>query len=78
MANTSAQSVSIAELLDDIRPLIARARDHGEHPRFVLLGGESFEAVRAVKAAEAGRMPLMVLGMEVVRGDDPTTSPKVF
>ena len=55
------------------------ARDHGEQPRYLLLAGDSFDAVRAVKAAEAARgVPVMVLGMEIVRGDDPATSPKVF
>jgi hypothetical protein len=78
MAESRSPNVSIAALLDDIRPLIARARAEGEHPRFLLLGSETFDAVRAVKAAESGRMPLMVLGMEIVRGDDPTVSPKVF
>jgi hypothetical protein len=72
------ERVSIAALLDDVRPLIARARNHGDHPRYLLLSGASFDAVRAVKASEAGRMPLMVLGMELVRGDDPAATPKVF
>ncbi|HEY5350727.1 MAG TPA: hypothetical protein VIJ64_13365 [Candidatus Lustribacter sp.] len=79
MPNSTAAPVSIAALLDDIRPLIARARDHGEQPRFLLLAGDSFDAVRSVKAADAARgMPLMVLGMQIVRGDDPATAPKVF
>jgi hypothetical protein len=71
--------VSIAALLDDVRPLITDARDNGEQPRFLLLAGDSFDAVRSVKASELARgVPLMVLGMEIVRGDDPATSPKVF
>ena len=79
MSKSAKNPVSIAALLDDIRPLIARARDHGEQPRYLLLAGDSFDAVRSVKAAEAARgMPLMVLGMEIVRGDDPATVPKVF
>jgi hypothetical protein len=79
MPEAAAAPVSIAALLDDIRPLIAYARDHGEQPRYLLLAGDSFDAVRAVKAAEAARgVPVMVLGMEIVRGDDPATSPKVF
>ncbi len=79
MSESAKNPVSIAALLDDIRPLIARARDHGEQPRYLLLAGDSFDAVRSVKAAEAARgVPLMVLGMEIVRGDDPATVPKVF
>ena len=70
MPEAAAAPVSIAALLDDIRPLIAYARDHGEQPRYLLLAGDSFDAVRGV--------PVMVLGMEIVRGDDPATSPKVF
>jgi len=71
--------VSIAALLDDVRPLITDARDQGEQPRFLLLAGDSFDAVRSVKAAEAERgVPLMVLGMEIVRGDAPNLTPKVF
>lgn len=71
--------VSIAALLDDVRPLITDAREAGEKPRFLLIDGASFDAVRSVKAAEAERgVPLMVLGMEIVRGDDPKTTPKVF
>ena len=79
MPKSAGARVSIAALLDDIRLLIAEARDQGERPRFLLLAGDSFDAVRAVKAAEAARgVPVMVLGMEIVRGDDPATSPKVF
>jgi hypothetical protein len=79
MPESAKPPVSIAALLDDVRPLIAHARNHGEHPRFLLLAGDSFDAVRTVKAAEAARgVPLMVLGMEIVRGDDPKTVPKVF
>ena len=79
MAQPSAESVSIASLLEDIRPLIAEARRRGEQPRYVLLPAEGFEAVRSVKARDAERgVPVMVLGMEIVRSDDPSTSLKVF
>ncbi len=79
MPKSQSDPVSIAALLDDVRPLIAQARNHGQQPRYLLLAGDSFDAVRSVKAAEAARgMPLMVLGMEIVRGDDPATAPKVF
>ena len=72
-------SVSIAALLDDVRPLITDAREQGGQPSFLLLAGDSFDAVRSVKAAELERgVPLMVLGMQIVRGDDPKTTPKVF
>jgi hypothetical protein len=79
MPEAARTAVSIAALLDDIRPLIADARDHGQRPRYLLLASDSFDAVRTVKAADAARgVPVMVLGMEIVRGDDPATSPKVF
>jgi len=77
--SASKEPVSLAALLDDVRPLIVEARDQGERPRFLLLGGEPFDAVRAVKAGEQARgLPLMVLGMEIVRGDEPRLTPKVF
>jgi hypothetical protein len=79
MAQPSAEPVSIASLLDDVRPLIAQARRRGERPRYLLLPAGPFEAVRSLKARDAERgVPVMVLGMEIVRGDDPRTAPKVF
>lgn len=70
---------SIAALVDDIRPLIVAARDRGEHPRYVALGEASYAAVSACKHADRLRgVPVMILGMEIVRADDARTTPRVF
>lgn len=69
---------SLAVLLDDVRPLIADARERGEQPRFLLLPRPAFDAVATCKQPDRERgMPLMVLGMEIVCADAPT-SPRVF
>ncbi len=71
--------VSIADLLDEVRILIGTARNAGENPRYLMLANDPFEAVRAVKARDEQRgIPVLVLGMEVVRSDDPAAAPKVF
>jgi hypothetical protein len=68
----------LARLLDDVRPLIVEARYQGERPRFLLLDGADFDAVAACKATDKERgMPMMVLGMEIVRADH-STDPRVF
>ena len=68
----------LARLLDDVRPLIVEARAEGQRPRFLLLEGEAYDAVAACKHPDRERgMPMMVLGMEIVRADNPTT-PRVF
>ena len=70
---------SIAALVDDIRPLIVAARDRGEHPRYVALAETSYAAVAACKQADRERgVPVMILGMEIVRADDARTAPRVF
>jgi hypothetical protein len=70
---------SLAVLLDEVRPLIARAREQGERPRYVVVSKEAYDAVAAVKESDRERgMPLMVLGMEIVLADAPIERPKVF
>jgi hypothetical protein len=69
----------LARLLDDVRPLIVEARQSGEKPRFLLLNSDHFEAVAACKKPDRERgMPMMVLGMEIVKADEPLTVPRVF
>jgi hypothetical protein len=70
---------SLAVLLDDLRPLIAAARDAGEQPRHVLLSPAAFDLVAGVKGHDRERgMPVMVLGMEIVRADNLAQLPRVF
>jgi hypothetical protein len=75
----SAPDTSLARLLDDVRPLIAGARERGEHPRFVMLSPGDFDAVAACKGSDRKRhMPMLILGMEIVRSDDRDQIPRVF
>lgn len=68
----------LARLLDDVRPLIVEARQEGQRPRFLLLDGDAYDAVAACKKPDRERgMPMMVLGMEIVRAENPTP-PRVF
>lgn len=70
---------SLATLLDEVRPLIVAARDRGEHPRYLLLDQPAFDAVAAVKDRDRERgMPMLVLGLEAVRADDPVAERRVF
>ncbi|HYZ17499.1 MAG TPA: hypothetical protein VE591_13905, partial [Candidatus Acidoferrum sp.] len=70
------ENASLATLLDELRPLIVAARARGEHPRFVLLGQAAYDAVAACKATDRERwMPMIVLGLEIVRADDPDAAP---
>jgi hypothetical protein len=69
----------LARLLDDVRPLIVDARQQGERPRFLLLDREAYDAVAACKRTDRERgMPMMVLGMEIVKADQPIPVPRVF
>lgn len=73
------ETASLATLLDELRPLIVAARARGEHPRYVLLGGSAYDAVAACKAGDRERgMPMIALGLEIVRADDPQSPPHVF
>ena len=70
---------SLAVLLDEVRPLIAQAREAGGQPRYVVLAKDAYDAVVAAKEIDRERgMPLMVLGMEVVLADAPIERPQVF
>jgi hypothetical protein len=70
---------SLAALLDELRPLIVAARARGETPRYVVLGPAAYDAVEAVKAGDRRRgMPVIVLGLEIVRADEPGAAPRVF
>ncbi|BDE07773.1 hypothetical protein WPS_30490 [Vulcanimicrobium alpinum] len=71
--------LSLATLLDEVRPLIVAARDRGEHPRYLLPEQVAFDAVAAVKDRDRERgMPMLVLGLEVVRAADQIAERRVF
>jgi hypothetical protein len=73
------RTASVAALLDEVRPLIAQAREAGERPRYVVLSKEAYEAVALCKRIDLERgMPIMVLGMEAVLADAPIERPRVF
>jgi hypothetical protein len=69
---------SIAQLLDSVRPLIAEAKDAGA-PRYLLLPPAEYDEIERFRKRdrELG-VPLMLLGLEIVRADDPTATPRVF
>jgi len=70
---------SLAKLLDELRPLIVASRARGEHPRFVMLGQSAYDAVEAVKGGDRKRgMPMIVLGLEIVRAGEAGAAPRVF
>jgi hypothetical protein len=74
-----ASAPSIAALLDDVRSLVVAARARGESPSYLMLPPAAYDAVTACRAADArlGLAPA-VLGMELVRSDDPGARPRVF
>jgi hypothetical protein len=75
----SLEIASLAALLDDVRPLVVAAREGGDHPRYLMLEGASYDAVAQVKDGDRERgLPMIVLGLEIVRSDDPATRPRVF
>ena len=75
----SLEIASLAALLDDVRPLVVAARERGDHPRYLMLEGASYDAVAQVKDGDRERgLPMIVLGLEIVRSDDPATRPRVF
>ncbi len=75
----SDNAASLAILLDDVRPLIDAARQRGADPRYVALGATDFQAINVSKQSDLERgMPLLLLGMEVVRADDPLSAPRVY
>lgn len=70
--------VSVAALLDDIRPLIAEARIDGD-PRYVLLPPAAYDTIAAMRARDRSiGMPATLLGLEIVRADEPASAMKVF
>jgi len=73
-----AASSSLAGLLDDVRPLIAEARLTGS-PRYVLVPPALFDVIAAYRTRDREMgLPPTVLGLEIVRADDPNATPKVF
>jgi hypothetical protein len=73
-----AATPSLAGLLDDVRPLLAEAR-LTSNPRYVLVPPDLFDVIAAYRKRdrEIG-MPPTLLGLEIVRADDPHAAPKVF
>ncbi|MFN2460919.1 MAG: hypothetical protein ABR591_09565 [Candidatus Velthaea sp.] len=70
---------SVAALLDDVRPLIVDARARGEAPRFLMLPHDAYDAVAACRIPDRERgLPMIVLGLEIVRAEDPSAQPRVF
>ncbi len=75
----SLEIASLAALLDDVRPLVVAARERGDHPRYLMLDGPAYDAVAQVKDGDRERgLPMIVLGLEIVRSDDPAARPRVF
>ncbi len=69
---------SLADLLDNVRPLIAAARLAGS-PRFVLVPPALFDAISAYRTRDREMgLPATILGLEIVRADDPDAAPRVF
>lgn len=69
---------SIAHLLDDVRPLIDTAKANGD-PRFLMLPPSEFDEIARYRQRDrALGLPMLVLGLEIVRADDPATTPRVF
>jgi hypothetical protein len=73
-----APPLSLAGLLDDLRPLAAEARLTGA-PRYVLVPPSYYDVIAGYRSRdrELG-LPVTVLGLEVVRADDPNAALRVF
>lgn len=70
---------SVAALLDEVRPLVVAARARGEAPSYLMLPPAAYDAVAACRTADrALGLPAILLGLEIVRSDDPAASPRVF
>ena len=75
----SPEIASLAALLDDVRPLVVAARERGDDPRYLMLAGAAYDSVAQVKDGDRERgLPMIVLGLEIVRSDDPAARPRVF
>ena len=69
---------SIAQLLDSLRPLIDSAKSAGD-PRYLMLPPAEFDEVARYRQRDrAMGLPMLVLGLEIVRSDDPAAPPRVF
>ncbi len=69
---------SLAGLLDEIRPLIAEARITG-NPRYVLVAPDLFDVIAAYRRRDRDLgLPATVLGLEIVKADEPNAAPRVF
>lgn len=78
MLERSEHRPSIAHLLDSIRPLIAEAKESGS-PRYLLLPAAEYDEVERFRVRDrALGVPMMLLGLEIVRADDPAATPRVF
>jgi hypothetical protein len=69
---------SLANLLDEVRPLLAEARLAG-NPRYVLVPPELYDVISGYRHRDREMgLPATVLGLEIVRADDPDAAPRVF
>ena len=69
---------SLAVLLDEVRPLLAAAREEG-NPRYVLVPPSIFDVIAGYRRRDREMgMPATLLGLEIVKADDPNASPRVF
>jgi hypothetical protein len=77
---TSAAPPSIATLFDEVRPLLAHAREVDDtNPRYVLVSPAVFDAITGYRKRDREMgLPVTIMGLEIVRADDPNASPKVF
>jgi hypothetical protein len=70
---------SLAALLDEVRPLLARARESADNPRYVLVAPSIFDVIAGYRRRDREMgMPATILGLEIVRADDPNAAPRVF
>ena len=75
---TAAPPPSLADLLDEVRPLLAAARTSG-NPRYVLVPPTLFDLISGYRTRDREMgLPATVLGLEIVRADDPDAAPRVF
>ncbi len=74
----TAATPSLAELLDDVRPLLTAARETS-NPRYVLVAPALFDVIAGYRRRDREMgLPPTVLGLEIVRADDPHAQPRVF
>jgi hypothetical protein len=74
-----AAAPSLAALLDEVRPLLARAREEAGNPRYVLVPPSLYDVISGYRTRDREMgMPATVLGLEIVKSDDPLATPRVF